>query len=269
MIHKLVPLAVVITVVTSVFRRIKYTNAYRWVPFYHLTISRIGITQRQQALLMMRFPFYNHLSAKDKLFFEKRLIKFMKLHRFVGRGIEVTEEMKLVISGCAAMITYGLPGIYLTDFPTILIYPDKYYSTINKTYHHGEVNPKAGFIVLSWKAVEEGLDDHTDGRNLAIHEMTHAIHLADMIDSREAYFLDANYFTDFKRIAVVMMPRLAEDPDPFLRKYGSTNIFEFFAVCVEHFYEKPNELKLHHPELYRVLCGVLGFDILELQRPQR
>jgi len=269
MIHKISPLLVFVPILTTVIRRIKYTNAYRWVPFYHYTIALHRLSQREQAILLMRLPFYQQLTPKDKFLFEKRIIKFMRLHRFIGRGIEVTDEMKLIISACAAMVTYGLPGVYLTDFPTVLVYPDKYYSTINKQYHHGEVNPKAGFIVLSWSAVEDGLADHTDGRNLAVHEMTHALHLADMINSRESEFLDANYFKDFKRIAIVMMPVLARDPDPFLRKYGSTNLFEFFAVCVEHYFEKPTELQTHHPELYRVLAQVLGFDIIELQRTYR
>jgi Mlc titration factor MtfA (ptsG expression regulator) len=35
--------------------------------------------------------------------------------------------------------------------------------------------------------------------------------------------------------------------------YGATNTAEFFAVVSEYFFERPNELKTHHPELYALL----------------
>jgi len=35
--------------------------------------------------------------------------------------------------------------------------------------------------------------------------------------------------------------------------YGATNTAEFFAVVSEYFFERPNELKTHHPELYGLL----------------
>lgn len=246
--------------------QIKYINLYRTLPFYYIIVAKKRLSLQHRAILIQHLPFYQKLNNAEKEKFEKRLVRFMRFHRFIGRHIEVTDEMKIIISGLATMVLYGLPGFYLRDFPTILIYPDKYYSTISKKYHHGEVNPKAGFIVLSWKAVEEGLRDHTDGRNLAIHEMTHALHLADLRNSRENDLMDHNYMADFKKIAVYLIPKLREDPDPFLREYATTNVFEFFAVCVEHFFEQPEQFKIHHPELYRVICGLLAFDILQIGR---
>jgi len=35
--------------------------------------------------------------------------------------------------------------------------------------------------------------------------------------------------------------------------YGATNDAEFFAVVSEYFFEKPDELKAKHPELYAML----------------
>ena len=38
-----------------------------------------------------------------------------------------------------------------------------------------------------------------------------------------------------------------------LDHYGATNIAEYFAVATEAFFEKPNQMKLKRPELYREL----------------
>ena len=35
--------------------------------------------------------------------------------------------------------------------------------------------------------------------------------------------------------------------------YGATNDTEFFAVVSEYFFEAPEKLKEHHPELYALL----------------
>jgi Mlc titration factor MtfA (ptsG expression regulator) len=35
--------------------------------------------------------------------------------------------------------------------------------------------------------------------------------------------------------------------------YGATNDAEFFAVITEYFFEKPEELKHRHPELFDLL----------------
>jgi len=35
--------------------------------------------------------------------------------------------------------------------------------------------------------------------------------------------------------------------------YGTTNDAEFFAVVAEYFFERPDALKSHHPQLYELL----------------
>ena len=51
--------------------------------------------------------------------------------------------------------------------------------------------------------------------------------------------------------------RLIHDIDhhkqTLLDRYGATNPAEFFAVVTESFFEKPVELKAHHPDLYEQL----------------
>lgn len=48
-----------------------------------------------------------------------------------------------------------------------------------------------------------------------------------------------------------------------LDDYGAANFDEFWAVCVETFFEKPAEFQQVMPELYESLSGLLNQNPLE------
>ena len=49
----------------------------------------------------------------------------------------------------------------------------------------------------------------------------------------------------------------------FLRSYGGRNEQEFFAVCVEHFFEVPENFKQKLPDIFFHLCILLNQDPLQ------
>ena len=51
---------------------------------------------------------------------------------------------------------------------------------------------------------------------------------------------------EYKRL----IERLHEGHKARIDAYGATNPPEFFAVVTEMFFEKPRQMKRHHPELY-------------------
>ncbi len=97
--------------------------------------------------------------------------------------------MRIIVSATAVEITYGYPNVYFNHFETIILFADDYYSTITGQYHEGEVNA-AGAIVLAWRSFLSGFSDLADGRNLAIHEMAHALRLTNIVDNEEYDFID-------------------------------------------------------------------------------
>jgi Mlc titration factor MtfA (ptsG expression regulator) len=38
--------------------------------------------------------------------------------------------------------------------------------------------------------------------------------------------------------------------------YGATNQAEFFAVISEYFFERPDQLKVNHPEVFEMLVRI-------------
>jgi Mlc titration factor MtfA (ptsG expression regulator) len=145
----------------------------------------------------------------------------------------------------------------MSKFYRILVYANDYYSTITQRYHRGEVNTR-GFIVLSWSNLVAGYANNTDGRNLGLHEMAHALKIVDAFHSEEQNFFDRKTFIQFINHARAEMMRIEMGEESFFRDYAASNDHEFFAVAVENFFERPNEFRDYHPELYSLLGELLN-----------
>ena len=217
-----------------------------------------------EEFLRSHFLYYQQLSERNKITFVKRVQKFISLKVFEGReGLYLTPQMETLVAAAAIQLTFGHPSVYFKHFWKIILYPDRYYSNYTERHHHGEVNSK-GVIVLSYKNLHDGFVNHNDGRNLGLHEMAHALKIADYTPGQEYNFLDRTTFLEFTKHARQIMARINDGDETFLRAYAATNDHEFFAVAVENFFERPAELKAHHPGLYRSLVALLHQDPTEL-----
>ncbi|WP_317164583.1 zinc-dependent peptidase [Pontibacter burrus] len=206
-------------------------------------------------------PYYKALNQQQQLEFEDRLVRFIQLKQFVprGKGMEVTTEMKVKIAACAVQLTLGLREIHFAHFKTFIIYPDRYYSTIYKQYHCGEVNMR-GLIVLSWRDFEIGNYNPKDGLNLGLHEMAHALHLENSIRNQEYDFLNRAYLQHWTVLSESERQRMQLEKSIFRRLCTAPDEHEFFAVAVELFFELPQLLKQEHPEIYSSLARLLNQD---------
>lgn len=127
----------------------------------------------------------------------------------------------------------------------------------------GEVNPRAGMIILSWHHFVQGYGDLDDGYNVAIHEMAHAIHFENLIKNDEVAFLDQHALSSLAQITNRELPKINRGRH-LLRSYAGTNQYEFFAVTLEYFFEKPVELNAEIPDLYQTIAALLRQDPLKL-----
>ena len=208
--------------------------------------------------------YYQNLSPIDRLLFEKRVQVFINTKQFIsrGKGFELNDEIMARVAASAVELSFGFPKMGFEHFNRILIYPDNYYSNITKKFHAGEVNAR-GFIVLSWKAFQEGYDDTRDGINLGIHEMAHALKLENRIKNGDYNFLDASLIRSLMREFELFKKSLVNSKSTILRTYAATNIHEFFAVLCENFFERPALLKEENSSLYQLMTQLLLQDPLE------
>ncbi|MCJ8167222.1 zinc-dependent peptidase [Pontibacter sp. E15-1] len=215
----------------------------------------IKMLQRQQPAYYAALP--PHLRRR----FERRVADFVLRKTFISRGrhFKVTLAMEVSIAAAAVQLTFGLAPVFLSHFSKILVYPDRYYSTISKRYHCGEVNMR-GYIVLSWKDFESGYRNGTDGFNLGLHEMAHALHFENIIQNNEYGFLDSAHLQQWNELAAHEMQLRQQKPEGFLRLQACHDEHEFFAVSTESFFERPHHFSQHHPDLYQALATLLQQD---------
>lgn len=212
--------------------------------------------------------YYNKLSKEEKKRFQWRVYYFLDTTEIVFSQFKPTQLVnynaaRYLIASVATEMTLFLSDDCFDAFHKIIIYPDNYYSRITKQYHKGETNPAAGYIVLSWKSLNEGFASKTDGVNLLMHELAHALWLENKLFDYELF--DEVALRQYERIADMIMLEMADDENHFLRRYALTNREEFFAVAVENFFERPEQFNLALPHLYGAMAMLLQQDPLKLK----
>jgi MtfA peptidase len=237
--------------------------------FFQKAKIRLGILKLNKAdneILEKHFSYFRRLSTKHKTDFERRLVYFIAIKLFIPRGMEmVTREMELLIGATAVMISFGFQDVTLKHFKKILVYNDNYYSTINKQYHQGEVNPRLGIIVISWKSFVRGMENEADGVNLGIHEMAHALKLENQIHyNGQSNFFNPKRWIDFSVLAKNEIQRIMDGENSIFRDSAANNPHEFFAVALESFFENPQRLKDYDSDLYQSLVFLLKQDPIVL-----
>jgi MtfA peptidase len=224
--------------------------------------NNIDIVYAHQELLMNNYRFYKLLPDLSRKRFNQRLGQFINEHHFIGRGVTVSAEMKIIIGAAAIKLSFGLDNFELTGFSKILIYPEEYLSRLTRQYHKGEANPM-GILAFSWKHFKEGIESPNDNLNLGIHEFAHAYFLQQTEMAGEEPFDDDNFKTlrhHIQRYDVLNDMKKRE----MFRNYAFSNEMEFFAIMCEHFFETPADFKAETPQLYGLLSKLMQQDPTKL-----
>lgn len=210
-------------------------------------------------LLKQKNPYFRNLSPDAQEVFVDRLFKFMEDKKFIGReGLVITDEIKVLISAAAIQLTFGLKDYMITHLYAINVFPRVFFSKYLKVNLKG-LNTQSGVLSLSWNDFKEGYAVEDDKINLGLHELAHALYIdLDEEGNYDEHF--SAYFEKWEDVAQKDYNELKEKKITFLRDYGGTNMHEFFAVCVEHFFEAPKEFKKELPHLYNYLMLMLNQD---------
>jgi Mlc titration factor MtfA (ptsG expression regulator) len=211
-------------------------------------------------LLLKHFAFYHLLTDLDRLKFKKKLNEVLKSKRFKGReGLEISNEMMLLVSATMAQISLGLTDFNFPKFDRIVLFPKRFYSEIIQHDLKGLTIFKTGVVLISWPDYQKGYSEPTDKLNLGLHEMAHALFL-DYFHSKHMRIMYSNWL----KVAKPILHSMKNNAGPqFLRDYAKSNIHEFWAVCVEHFFEAPIQFKEQLPALYSAMCSVLNQDMAQ------
>lgn len=213
------------------------------------------------ALLLRYLPYYRNLPPAEQERFVRRTVVFMTTKQFEYVEIIPEERMPLLISATAVQLTFGLEHYLMEHFEKIYVMHHDYHFGFNSVPFQGHVSHDG--IYLSWTNFLKGYDNYQDGDNVGLHEMAHALAYVNfnVSDGRDDGFHDR--FIRFSRTGRAVFEDMQSDhTGGFLGRYAATRYEEFWAVCVENFFERPTSFKIQLPELYAAMCVLLNQDIL-------
>ena len=212
-------------------------------------------------ILLEHVQFYKTLTPKRQKDFQKRMMQFLSEVYIDGVQVKLEELDKILIAASAVIPVFGFKEWHYSSLSGILLYPDNF----NEDFEFSEQGSSrviAGIVgtgrlekqmIISKKALHAGFDNTTDKNNTAIHEFVHLIDKMDGVTDGvpERLMEHPNTIPWLKLIHKEMEAINNNQSD--IRKYGGTNEAEFFAVASEYFFEKPEQMKKKHPDLFKML----------------
>ena len=243
-------ISIVIIIIAAVF-------IYRSMPRGHGAYKLPLNTGR---LLVANVAFYNALDDAGKALFEARIKDFLTHVSVRGVDVVVEDLDRILVASGAIIPIFAFPDWRYNNIDEVLLYK----STFSKDYNtDGAERNVLGMVgdgamhremILSQPSLRESFRNQHDGRNTAIQEFSHLIDKADgEVDGVPEYLLAHPYIAPWVKLMHETINEMKQKNHSDINLYGATNDAEFFAVVSEYFFERPDELKTHHPELYAML----------------
>ena len=211
-------------------------------------------------LLSEKVMFYHELPKADKTRFEESVLQFLDDVRVTGVGTEVEDVDRLLVAASAVIPLFGFPGWRYRNIDEVLLYE----AAFNQEYdtQDGEERNILGMVggtgmnrtmILSKPALHQGFAPQNSKHNVGIHEF---VHLLDRADGASDGMPESLLRQPFLIPWVTMMQREMEaiqEGKSEINPYASTNQAEFLSVVSEYFFQQPELLQKHHPELFGML----------------
>lgn len=211
-------------------------------------------------VLLKHFPFYSRLIPPDQDKFLNRLRKFIKSKIFVIHDVKGYREMPILISAAAVQLSFGLNKFLMPHFTIIQIYPQEFIALEPMRVLIGNVSGNT--INIAWKQFLEGYKNRFDNSNVGLHEMAHALYYQNFEAEEHIDKIFQGSFHHFTALGDKVFEREKLLTIGLYSTYAMKNFQEFWAESIEIFFEAPDRLNKHYPDLYAMLCDLLCQDPL-------
>ncbi|THB77039.1 MAG: zinc-dependent peptidase, partial [Desulfobulbaceae bacterium] len=199
---------------------------------------------------------YHYLSTEEQEKLEKLIQFFIAEKNFEGcGGLEMTDEIKVVISAQACLLVLGLPPFQYAELDSVLVYPSTVKIPAQKSGFFDStpgIVPGGqpilgqawlrGPVILVWDAVVRGARHPERGHNVVYHEFAHILDMRDgsadgtpVLHSRADY----NQWVEIcSREFLRLKKQREKGKKSILDQYGAVHEAEFFAVATELFFDR-------------------------------
>ncbi len=244
-----------------------------WRAWRRRRIRRRPFPPQWQAVIERHVPLFHRLPEELRGQLLGHVQVLLAEKQFIGcAGLEVTDEMRLVIASQAALLLLNRSTDYFGGLASILVYPAAFFVEHVRADEAGVHSRRRqalsgeswdlGKVVISWDDVQHGGALADDGVNVVLHEFAHQLDQESGV-ANGAPLLAGGYrqwsevmgreFQQLRERAALHLPSLL---DP----YGAQEPAEFFAVATEVFFERGADMKRLHPELYAQLRNYYCVD---------
>jgi len=211
-----------------------------------------------RAILTKRVRYYQGLSSDRKEEFEQRIMRFLAEKKITGVETDISDTDKLLVAASAIIPMFAFPYYNYPKVHEVLLYPnsfDTHFQTADSAQARnilgmvgdGYLN---GEVLLSKPDLEKAFDGLRHRENVGIHEFTHLIDKADgTTDGVPDMLIEHSYSLAWIKEVKREMDKIRKGHSD-IRPYALTNAAEFLAVVSEYFFDNPEKMKAHHPELY-------------------
>lgn len=213
------------------------------------------------AVLLKYLPYFNQLSTPGKEKFLFRLKEFIAIKVFIIHDKSGFREMPILICATAIKLSFGLTSYLLPYFKFIHIFPVEFVG-VNPFLRVLAGNVSGKSIRISWKHFLEGYQFPHDGENVGLHEMAHAYYFQNFETGQN---IDENFIRHFYEFNTISNKIFQKEKGPdsnFYSAHALTNLQEFWAESVELFFERPAQLQIAYPDLYKAIIVTLNQDPL-------
>jgi Mlc titration factor MtfA (ptsG expression regulator) len=221
-----------------------------------------------------KIPLFTKLNAAEKEDIKKSILIFINTKEFVGVNVAVTDEMKVVIAfhACILLLNAVIESCY-ENLATVLIY--SHTIVANQVSNNGGIFTKGDFllegqsasdtVVIAWNdAKKDAYHIHND--NVIIHEFAHELDFLDGSADGTPPLPESKYHEwakvlsdEFNKLSEVALKNRDWGEYKLIGAYAATNEAEFFAVVTERYFENPEALKKHFPDLFKELDSFYQF----------
>jgi Mlc titration factor MtfA (ptsG expression regulator) len=214
-----------------------------------------------RGLLLDAYDHYERLPEEWRQRFEQDLRLLLAEKRITGVGVEVTDELRLLVAASAVSLSLGWPDYEWEQLTEVLLYADDF----DRDYTVGEEELSGqahgwGTVILSVPSLNQSFEYPDDGYHVGLHEFAH------ILDVDHTHFdgipvgLHGETARRWVQAAEREMERLRRRRRSAFDDYGAHDPVEFLAVAVEAFFEVPQAVRRHHREIYDILSGYFGQD---------
>ena len=215
-------------------------------------------------LLLRRYDHYERLDAGRRGRFEDDLRIFLAEKRITGVGVEVDDELRLLVAASAVTLSLGWPDYEWDPLTEVLLYPDDFDRDYNlgQSDRAGEAHT-SGTVILSVPSLLESFECPDDAFHVGLHEFAHLLGHELYGDYARLDAIPAGFGEDRARewqsLCEREMERLRRGKSAF-DDYGADDPVEFLGVAIEAFFEIPQVVRRRHREVYAILCAYFGQD---------